>query len=143
MAPIFYLSLITASLPVLADLAMDRGMRRWQRLWTVVWLGATLGAFGATTAADAAAGDNSPAGARAYTCLNRASGASWQMLVDARRATVDAHPAKIGEGEISWFDPSDGSYNTLNRATGELTASIASSTGGYFRYAHCQPKTAR
>jgi hypothetical protein len=64
------------------------------------------------------------------------------MLVDPRRAVVDGNPAKINDAAISWFDPTDGSYNTFDRNTGKLTASIASSTGGYFRYAHCRAWTA-
>lgn len=87
-------------------------------------------------------GDDPPA-AIAYICVNPASGASWRIVIDAGRTTVDAHPANMGRAEISWFDPTDSSYNTLNRTTGDLTASIASSTGGYFRYAHCQPHPAR
>jgi hypothetical protein len=73
-----------------------------------------------------------------YTCSNPASGASWPMRVDTRRAVVDGNPAKITGGGISWFDPSDGSYNTFDRDNGKLTASIASSTGGYFRHAQCR-----
>ena len=76
-------------------------------------------------------------GARAITCTNPVSGASWQIHVDYGKATVDANPAKITRAAISWFDPTDGSNNTLDRQTGALTASAASSTGGYVRYARC------
>jgi hypothetical protein len=95
----------------------------------------------ATLAVPTSAGEGNSPNSTVFTCANPASGASWQLAVDYVRNTVDAHPAKISHGEISWFDPTDGSANTLNRATGYLTASIASSTGGYFRYARCRPKT--
>lgn len=71
------------------------------------------------------------------TCTNPASGASWQVRIDYGRSTVDANPAKITPAAISWFDPTDGANYTLDRRTGALTASVASSTGGYFRQARC------
>ena len=73
----------------------------------------------------------------AITCTNPASGASWQVTIDYRRSTVDANPAEITRAEISWFDPKDGGHYTLDRRTGALTAAVASSTGGYFRYGRC------
>ena len=84
-------------------------------------------------AASAASG----AGAATITCTNPASGASWQVAVDPQKATVDANPARFSPGEISWYDPKDGGRYTLDRRSGELVASIASSTGGYFRRARC------
>ena len=36
-----------------------------------------------------------------------------------------------------YIDPKDGSNNVLDRRSGELTARVASSTGGYFRRARC------
>lgn len=73
----------------------------------------------------------------ALTCTNPVSGASWQIRIDYRKPAVDSHPAAISGAGISWFDPKDGSNNTLNRQSGELTARVASSTGGYFRRARC------
>ena len=73
----------------------------------------------------------------AVTCTNPASGASWQISIDYGRATVDSQPARISQSQISWFDPRDLGNNTLDRKTGDLTTSIASSTGGYFRRARC------
>ena len=70
-------------------------------------------------------------------CTNRASGASWQVTIDFAKSTVDAQPARITGAAISWFDPKDGGSYTLDRKTGALTASVASSTGGYFRSARC------
>ena len=67
-----------------------------------------------------------------------AGGASWQIMIDYRNATVDANPAKITPAQISWFDPKDRSNYTLDRGSVDLSAVIASSTGGYFRYARCK-----
>lgn len=81
--------------------------------------------------------------ATAVTCTNPVSGASWQIVIDYRRATVDSNPANITRADISWFDPKDGGNYTLDRETGNLTASVASSTGGYFRHNRCNLKTSR
>lgn len=75
----------------------------------------------------------------AMTCINPASGAAWQIAIDPRGSTVDSYPAAMTRGEISWFDPRDGGHYTLDRRSGALTASVASSTGGYFRHARCRP----
>jgi hypothetical protein len=79
----------------------------------------------------------------AVTCTNPASGASWRITIDYRNSTVDANPAKITPAAITWFDPADGGNYTLDRETGELTASVASSTGGYFRHGRCALGTPR
>jgi hypothetical protein len=77
------------------------------------------------------------------TCTNPVSGASWQIVIDYRKVTVDAHPAEMTRTEISWFDPRDGGHYTLDRKSGALTASVASSTGGYFRHDRCSPEKSR
>ena len=77
-------------------------------------------------------------GESAVTCTNPASGATWQIKVDYDRKTVDANPARIDDGEISWRDPSDGGKYTLDRKSGNLTVVIASSTGGYFLHDVCK-----
>ena len=79
----------------------------------------------------------------ALACTNPASGASWQIMIDYARATVDSHPAKITPDGISWFDPEDGGNYTLERKSGNLTASVASSTGGYFRHGRCSLEQSR
>jgi hypothetical protein len=84
-----------------------------------------------------------PPNQAAVTCTNPASGASWQITIDYRGATVDANPASISRGEISWFDPKDGGNYTLDRKSGALTAIVASSTGGYFRRGRCNPEQLR
>ena len=81
-------------------------------------------------------------GARAsesvITCTNPASGTQWQIRIDYDRSTVDSNPARIGDGDISWHDASDGGNYTLDRKSGDLTVVVASSTGGYFLYDRCK-----
>jgi len=99
--------------------------------------------FGATVAALAAclavgaAGAQTRAAATAITCVNPASGATWQITIDYERATVDSNPASVSAGEVSWHDPKDGWNYTLDRKSGELTVVVASSTGGYFLHDRC------
>jgi len=77
-------------------------------------------------------------GETAITCINPASGASFQVKIDYDRATADSYPARISEAEISWRDGSDGGNYTLDRRSGELTVIVASSTGGYFLHHRCK-----
>jgi hypothetical protein len=79
----------------------------------------------------------------AITCTNPVSGTSWQIMIDFAKATVDSNRAKITPAEISWFDPRDGGSYTLDRKSGDLRASVASSTGGYFRHGRCSPEKSR
>jgi hypothetical protein len=72
------------------------------------------------------------------TCVNPVSGTSWQIVIDYGKATVDSNPAEITRAGISWFDPKDRGNYKLNRNSGDLTASVASSTGGYFRHGRCR-----
>jgi len=51
---------------------------------------------------------------------------------------VDANPAQVGAGEITWHDAKDGGNYTLDRASGNLTVIVPSSTGGYFLHHHCK-----
>ena len=73
----------------------------------------------------------------ALTCTNPVSGTSWQIMIDYVKATVDSNPAELKPAEITWFDPKDGGNYRLDRKSGDLTVSVASSTGGYFRRARC------
>ena len=79
----------------------------------------------------------------AVTCTNRTSGASWQIAIDPAKHTVDSNPAEFTPAAITWFDPKDGGNYTLDRRSGDLTASVASSTGGYFRHGRCSLEKAR
>jgi hypothetical protein len=114
-----------------ADSDMRRALRRAS---TWLWIGAGLAAGLAAPMKSGAARESGTA----ITCINPVSGASWQIVIDYRKATVDAYPAEITRSEISWFDPKDGGHYTLDRTSGALTASVASSTGGYFRHDRCR-----
>jgi hypothetical protein len=76
-------------------------------------------------------------GAKAVTCTNNSSGASWQINIDYDRSTVDSIPATISEAEISWHT-TDGQNFKLDRKSGDLTVILASSTGGSFLYDRCK-----
>jgi hypothetical protein len=82
-------------------------------------------------------------GTTAVTCTNPVSGASWQITIDYRHSTVDSNLVEITSTAISWFDPKDGGNYTLDLRSGDLTAIVASSTGGYFRHAHCNLEKSR
>jgi len=82
-------------------------------------------------------------GETAITCTNSVSGSSWQIMIDYRKATVDSYTAAITRAEVSWFDPKDGGNYRLDRKSGDLTASVASSTGGYFRRSRCSLEKSR
>jgi hypothetical protein len=71
------------------------------------------------------------------TCVNNASGASWDIHVDYDKHTVDTNAAKFSDGEISWKDAANNNY-TLDRKSGALTQSSPSSTGGYFLHDRCK-----
>jgi hypothetical protein len=78
------------------------------------------------------------AGATAVACTNPASGASWQIIVDYDRATVDSNPASISDAEISWRDLKSGWRYILDRKSGKLTVVLASATGGNFLFDRCR-----
>jgi hypothetical protein len=79
----------------------------------------------------------------AIVCTNPMSGTSWEIAIDFDRGTVDSNRAEITSAKISWFDPTDGGNYTLDRKSGDLTASVASSTGGYFRHLRCSLEKSR
>jgi hypothetical protein len=111
-------------------MAMQRGMFRYRVI------AAGLAGLAMVCLPPAARGE-APLEKAAVTCTNPASGASWRLVIDYRNSTVDANPATITPAAISWFDPRDGGNYTLDRKTGDLTGSVASSTGGYFRHGRC------
>jgi hypothetical protein len=116
--------------------AMARGTQPMIRKWI---LAAGIAGLAAGLAVATRSGEAQP-GAAAMRCTNPASGASWQIVIDYGKNTVDANPAEISRTAISWFDPRDGGRYRLDRGSGDLTGSAASSTGGYFRYARCRPE---
>jgi len=71
-------------------------------------------------------------------CTNPANGFTWRISIDYDRATVDSNPAQLSETAISWKDAKDGGNYSLDRRSGELTVTVASSTGGYFLHDHCR-----
>jgi hypothetical protein len=77
-------------------------------------------------------------GETAVSCTNPYSGATWQIRIDYDRSTVDANPARINDATISWRDAKDGWKYTLDRKSGKLTITLASSTGGSFLYDQCK-----
>jgi hypothetical protein len=86
----------------------------------------------------AAAGDGRAAAVLHLRCTNRASGASWPIVVDLEHGRVGSLAATITDEWISWHDPQQGFFD-LERATGKLQIRNASSTGGYFLYYICRP----
>jgi hypothetical protein len=100
------------------------------------YLAATIVALAPAWVVPASSGEIE-AGAVTMTCTNQASGANWKIMIDYKRRTVDSNPARISNTEISWRDPKAGGNYTLDRKSGNLTITIASSTGGYFLHHHC------
>lgn len=84
-----------------------------------------------------AAAQEAKHGEKAIICTNPASGANWQIKVDYDRRTVDSHPADIGDSQISWHT-AEGENYALDRKSGHLTVTVASSTGGYFLHDQCK-----
>jgi hypothetical protein len=73
----------------------------------------------------------------AVTCSNPVSGAHWQIMINYQKSTVDSYPADITMAQISWFDPKDGGYYSIDRQSGDLITALGSSTGGWLRHNHC------
>ena len=73
-----------------------------------------------------------------FHCVNQASHAGWELKVDPAKSTADGFPATIGTASIAWRDPVRGGNYELDRASGALTFSNASSMGGYMLFHRCQ-----
>jgi hypothetical protein len=73
-----------------------------------------------------------------YRCVNSASGAAWTLTVNDANRTADGFPADISSSQIAWRDTTSGGRYQLDRASGELTFSNASSMGGYMLFHRCQ-----
>ena len=101
-------------------------------------LGAAISLVLTLAIADCAIGAEARHGETAVTCTNPSSGATWQIMIDYDRGTVDHDPAHISDSQISWRAAADGGNYTLDRRTGNLTVVLASSTGGSFLYDRCK-----
>ena len=108
----------------------------WIRLLAVEIGAPTLAFF--ALASSASAQVDAPHSGTTVTCTNPVSGASWQILIDYNRSTVDSIPARISDTTIVWHDPKDSGNYTLDRKSGNLTIIVASSTGGAFFYDRCK-----
>jgi hypothetical protein len=73
-----------------------------------------------------------------FQCVNSASGASWVLQVDDELKTVDGVPARINAAGITWRDAGSGGAFDLDRSSGILTFTNASSTGGYILRHQCR-----
>jgi hypothetical protein len=78
------------------------------------------------------------AGVGPITCVNAASGARSAILLDETHRLAGGQPAAFTGGSVSWRDPAGGGYE-LDRASGVLTITRASSTGGYQTLYACAP----
>jgi|HubBroStandDraft_3_1064219.scaffolds.fasta_scaffold96981_2 hypothetical protein len=78
-----------------------------------------------------------PPGVARIDCLNPVSGYAWSLRLDSRSRRVDGSPAVFEAGSITWRDVSDSGGYSLDRATGMLTITRASSTGGYSAVDRC------
>jgi hypothetical protein len=73
-----------------------------------------------------------------FRCVNQASHASWALTVDPAKSMADGFPATISAARIAWHDTVRGGNYELDRASGALTFSNASSRGGYMLFHRCQ-----
>ncbi len=71
-------------------------------------------------------------------CTNPYSGAMWELRIDYDRSLADAFPAEITQSRITWHDTSHGGYYFLDRRSGALTITYASSTGGFSLRDKCE-----
>ena len=79
-----------------------------------------------------------PPGAPMLFCINPASGASWTLDLNEAGRLADGHAARFAAREITWSNPSDGGAYELDRASGALEITRASSTGGYVTFDRCK-----
>jgi hypothetical protein len=73
-----------------------------------------------------------------FRCVNTASHATWNLKIDPENGIADGFPAKINAANVTWRDVTHGGGYVLDRASGKLTFSNSSSTGGYMLFHHCQ-----
>ena len=70
-----------------------------------------------------------PVSARAnpimLVCVVAVSSTTWTLTLDLAARTANGHPANVSDQEVTWYNPLNGSHNTLNRVSGFLTTSNA------------------
>jgi hypothetical protein len=117
---------------------MGRGAMKLLQLAGPLALGVAcgLGLLVACEAASAVAGE-AQHGEKTVVCTNLSSGSNWQIKIDYDHSTVDNIPATIWDDGIKW-STTDGAHYALDRKSGNLTVTVASTTGGFFLYDHCK-----
>jgi hypothetical protein len=80
-----------------------------------------------------------PPGVAAVSCVS-ADARTWTLTLDAGRQLADGQPARFGPRRVAWRNASDGGAYELDLATGALTVTRASSTGGYQVFFACRPQ---
>jgi hypothetical protein len=81
--------------------------------------------------------DAAPPGATEVRCVNATSGTAWSLRLDDARKLADGQPARMGASRVDWRDPSGQARYHLDRRSGALTVTRASSTGGYMIVYRC------
>ena len=108
-------------------------------LVTTVTVGLSIAAVVVALALGAATGpDPAPIDSTTLRCTNPFSGATWDVAIDPARRTADSFPAQITRKSIEWHDSLHGGRYEFDRASGELTVTYASSTGGVFLKDRCR-----
>ncbi len=82
-----------------------------------------------------------PPGAAAVRCVG-ADARAWTLTLNAARGLADGQPASFGPRRVAWRNLGDGGAYALDLATGALTVTRASSTGGYQVFFACRPAAA-
>jgi hypothetical protein len=93
--------------------------------------------FSAYAATALATASSARAAEQTFRCINSASGASWELKIDAAKNVADGFPATISAASIYWRDTAHGGSYELDRSSDRLTFSNASSTGGYMLFYRC------
>ena len=112
-------------MPAASALPCSAAVRRTAALTCVLL---ALGGCGAATPASKWA--IAPATSQ-IRCVNEASGAAWTLALDRAHALAEGQPATFGGQTVTWGQPMQGAAFALDEATGVLTVSRGSSTGGW------------
>ena len=80
------------------SVGLTRSMTKRTRPLAVIAAALVIGIAAPAVSAEAQHGE------RAFTCMNKSSGATWQIKVDYDHSTVDTNPASISDAKIAWRD---------------------------------------